>query len=338
MVLRFALSGKVDKMRIDQVRIGLRWVAVGVSATLAACGSGTTKPPSPDAGADAHVPIDAAVAVDAPIAPDLTADTIDVMPDVELMHDSGIPCSDAGECAAPLSCCGGLCVNTTQDPRNCGACGTTCGNTQFCTGTACSETVFPSVCDNPNATVVKDPYDIDNMAAAAIAEALKAACMPPPMILAQDQSDVGVLDPAGRPLAGGSTSYITGGGPFGQHAVAYLDMAGLTPVYLTAEGENFEFRNRLTAQNVVTAPRTTLTDSHDFFLVEVTAEPMSGTLSLAAMGLFAPGTTAAGFWVSSEMIPKRSMYPDRWYVFEWTDSGDKLPNAADTFRLVDHGR
>ena len=72
-------------------------------------------------------------------------------------RDSGPPCPDGG-CGAGLTCCAGSCVDTTKDPLNCGACSKACALTQFCTGTKCSEAVFANVCDNPNATVLKDPY------------------------------------------------------------------------------------------------------------------------------------------------------------------------------------
>jgi hypothetical protein len=39
-------------------------------------------------------------------------------------------------CAQERSCCGGACVNTDNDPDNCGACGTKCsGATPYCDGT-----------------------------------------------------------------------------------------------------------------------------------------------------------------------------------------------------------
>ncbi|HEY8076761.1 MAG TPA: hypothetical protein VIF62_21695 [Labilithrix sp.] len=51
---------------------------------------------------------------------------------------------DAGStCAAGKSCCGGLCLDTTTDPLNCGACGTACSavnGTPKCSGSNCSWT------------------------------------------------------------------------------------------------------------------------------------------------------------------------------------------------------
>lgn len=47
---------------------------------------------------------------------------------------SGGSCS-AG-CGASRECCNGTCVNTNNDPQNCGACGVKCtGATSFCSGT-----------------------------------------------------------------------------------------------------------------------------------------------------------------------------------------------------------
>ncbi len=61
-------------------------------------------------------------------------------------HDSGATDSGGGAdsggatctpaCAQERQCCNGTCVNTDNDPENCGTCGTTCGGaTPYCDGT-----------------------------------------------------------------------------------------------------------------------------------------------------------------------------------------------------------
>jgi hypothetical protein len=48
-------------------------------------------------------------------------------------------CSGAGECPSPYVCCDNACVNTREDPYNCGSCGNTCapyGDT--CIGSICA--------------------------------------------------------------------------------------------------------------------------------------------------------------------------------------------------------
>jgi hypothetical protein len=296
------------------------------------CGTSAT---SHDGGRDATAADGGAA--DVPVGSDLAPD---LMPDLapDLAPDLGIPCGDGGECTMGGTCCSSFCVNTGKDPRNCGACGKTCASAEFCTGTSCNGLSFANVCDNPNVIVVKDPFDTDNSAASKIGAALMSGCMPAPMVVEKDQSAEGVLDPAGRPLAGGSVSYVTGGGAFGQHLIDYMDKTALTPVYLFGDADKLGFRVRTTGQDAISAPRAMVNDGHDYFLVEVSVEPIDGSLSIAAMGLLAPGTSAAGYFVPTEMIPKRATYPDTWYVFEWTDSGDKTPDATDTFTMVAHGR
>jgi stigma-specific protein Stig1 len=326
----------------------LRGLAVGmlVGTSILGCGGGSKTPASRDAGrgdGGADAAIDAAIdaAVDAPVVPDAAVDVTPdgPPPDVrELFVDAAVGCSEGGTCAAPLSCCNGVCVDTSKDPRHCGACGQTCSATQFCTGTACSETVFANVCTNPNATVIKDQYDPDNNAAAAIGSALTMSCMPPTMVVARDQGEAGVLTASGRPLAGVGNTYLIGGGSFGQRAVDYLDKTDMTPVYLTFDGVTAQFLNRRTGEVLVTTLASALNDGHDFFYLQMFVEPLGGTLCINTIGMYAPGTVAGGFWLSTEIIPKRAMYTDTWYAFEWIDSGDKIPNAADTFRLIAHGR
>jgi hypothetical protein len=306
------------------------------------CGGGGPGPGdggARDASSDVapQVPKDAAVV---PVPPDAPIDTAPPPPpDVrEMLLDAAIPCMDGGTCAAPAACCNGICVDTSKDPRHCGACGRTCSETQFCTGTACDEAVFANVCGNPNATVIKDPYEADNKAAAAIGAALMMSCAPPTMVVVRDQGEPGVLSASGRPLASAGTSYLMGGGSFGQRGVDYLDKTDMTSVYLSFDGTTAQFHRRRPAEVVLSTPATALNDGHDYFYLQMFVEPLSGTLCINAIGMYAPGTLAGSYWLATEIIPKRDMYPDTWYVYEWTDSGDKVANAADTFRLVAHGR
>jgi hypothetical protein len=337
-------------MREDRASILLRALAAGVVVWAASlgCGGGTNGPASHDGGRDGDSAIAMDAAADAPITPDAAADAppldaaVDVPPDAppdvrEQLLDAAEPCTEGGTCAGSGMCCGGVCVDVSKDPRHCGACDRTCSVTQFCTGSACNETVFANVCGNPNGTVIKDMYDADNNAATAVGTALMMSCTPPTMVVTRDQGEPGVLSAGGRPLAGSGTTYLIGGGNFGQRAVDYLDKTDMTPVFLTGDSTNIQLHNRGTGAVVLSAAISTLTDAHDYFYVQMFVEPLSGTLCVSAVGMYPQGTVAGGFWLSAEIIPKRAMYTDTWYAYEWTDSGDKIPNAADTFRLVTSG-
>lgn len=57
-------------------------------------------------------------------------------------------------CGMARTCCGGACVNTANDPRNCGACGAPCGADTYCTGGACVPRPCTTTC--PAGTICCD--------------------------------------------------------------------------------------------------------------------------------------------------------------------------------------
>jgi hypothetical protein len=245
-------------------------------------------------------------------------------------------CHSASTCSGPSTeaCCAGFCTDTAKDPTNCGKCGTACSQKQFCTGAACDGVSIANVCQNPMGTVATDAFDGDNQAGAAIGASLMANCSPPTMILQTSQDAQGVLDPgSGRPITGPGNTFITGGGGFGQNGVKYMETS-ITPLYLWGDGTTGQIRTR-SGQPVVTTAVSALTAHHDFFYVQLSVEPRSGTLCFSAVGMLSPGTVAAGFYTSTEIVPHRSKYTSNWYVFEWADTNnDSVPNAGDTFTLV----
>ena len=81
-----------------------------------------------------------------------------------------------------------------------------------------------------------------------------------------------------------------------------------------------------------------MTAHHDYFLLELSVEPISGTLCFFGYGMLSQGTIAAGYYFQSTIVPALSTYTDAWYVYEWTDTNnDSVPNAGDTFALTAHG-
>ncbi len=79
--------------------------------------------------------IDAGTRFDAGVERDAGMRDAGSLPDAG--RDAG---TDAGPtCTAPLVACGGMCVSTAADPRNCGRCGFTCATGLRCAGGACIE-------------------------------------------------------------------------------------------------------------------------------------------------------------------------------------------------------
>jgi hypothetical protein len=245
------------------------------------------------------------------------------------------PCDAQAACnsdASTVMCCSGYCVDTARDPANCGQCGNGCTATQFCTGTACDDAIIANVCGNPAATVVLDPYGIDNEAGASIGNALQAVCVPATSVVQLPQDAGGVLDPSGRPNTGVGNTFITGGGAFGQVGVNYMELvANLSPLYLQNNGTTSRILTRAGVE-VVNTLDSDLNAHHDYFYVQLAVEPQSGTLCFSGVGILAPGSAAAGYYAATELIPNRANYTKTWYVFEWQDvNGDSIPNAGDNF-------
>jgi hypothetical protein len=251
------------------------------------------------------------------------------------------PTSDAAPpapCPDAMTCCGGWCTDTTKDPQNCGSCGNACTASQFCTGVTCDDAVLQNVCASARATVVLDPYATDNQAGTSLGAALATGCMPPVTVTSTPQ-DSGVAEyPSGRPHTGPGNILIAGGGFFGQRAVAYLEDTKIAPLTLGTDGTNGWIRNNKTGVNVVLVPNAMLTSQHDYFALEVTVEPKSGTLCFFGYGMEGPGTAAAAYYFQSDVVANRAMFPDVWYVYEWTDTDNSgMPSAGDTFTAIAHG-
>jgi hypothetical protein len=257
----------------------------------------------------------------------------------------GMPCAasanDAGAvCPGTLSCCGGYCTDTSKDPRNCGSCGNACAPAQFCTGTACTDAVLKNLCGNAQATVVFDPFPGDNDAGEQLVSAVAKGCVPATGIRSVDQGAGMAEDPAtGRPLTGPGDTLVAGGGLFGQKGVAYMESQGLTPLVIGSNGvNNIEIRNTKTNAVLVSVSNTMLTAHHDYVVLEVSVEPMSGTLCFFGYGLGLPGTAAAAFYYENKVVPNRGMYPGTWYLYEWTDTDNNgAASAGDTFTLLGSG-
>jgi hypothetical protein len=112
----------------------------------------------------------------------------------------------------------------------------------------------------------------------------------------------------------------------------------LTPLVLDNDGTNAWIRNRKTNVDIALTSIASLTPGHDFFLLELSIEPISGSLCFFGYGMLSPGTVAAGYFVQSSVLPNLSTFTDAWYVYEWTDTnGDSVPNAGDTFTLKGQG-
>ncbi len=246
-------------------------------------------------------------------------------------------CKNDSDCASGETCCGGtFCSNLAKDPENCGACGTACGPKQYCSGTACFDTLVTNLCQNAAATIVLDSLTVDESAGDVIRSAIGATCQNVNINSVQ-QGASGSIDPqSGRPLLGPGDTYVAAGGGFGQKAIGYVESARNAPIYSTDDGQNVSFVRTSNNVTIVQVPASSLTSHHDYFAIYAATEPISGTLVFATYGLYGPGTTAGAFWFASQISTNVSQYTKQYYVYEWTDTNnDGVPNAQDGFKLLD---
>jgi hypothetical protein len=300
---------------------------------LAQCGSSQgSLPPSPtDSGASSNAYVLDGGLPDVHVvemSPPRTACTPSADPDA---GDGGGTCPQEGQV-----CCDGFCTDPSKDPNNCGSCGNACGAAEFCTGTQCMAAIVANVCGNAKATVVNDEYVDDNDGGSAIGAALAATCKPATMVTTTGEDGGTATYPLdGRPNTGVGNTFVVGGGSFGHVGVGYLEATGEAPLYPQVIGDTYNIIERSTGKNAVSMAFSSLNASYDFFYVETAVEPVSGTFFFGGIGALAPGTLAAGYYISQVMMPHIQDYTKQWYLYEWLDTNkDQIPNAADTFTLI----
>jgi hypothetical protein len=266
----------------------------------------------------------------------------------------GPRCGDGGvACTGSLVCCTDHCVDTTRDPEHCGACGTTCPANQFCGNAStpvCKDDLIRNVCNTKKATFLLDGLSDDDASSNVLKSAISALCVPAPTSISVSQAtSVAINTNTGQPLAGGGELLVAAGGDSTQVLVKYLETSGTSSVYNESPGTNqLEFRRRGGAADggdavIQAVDLTTITPTHDFFLVEVVKDPISGTFSLVVYGVESPGTKAGAFYFANVILPNVvgadvTTFTQAWYLYEWTNADASAgPSMADTFTLVDSG-
>ena len=267
----------------------------------------------------------------------------------------GPRCGDGGTaCTGNLVCCSDHCVDTTRDPRYCGACGTACSATQFC-GNAqtpvCKDVVLRNVCNTKRATFLRDGATEDDAASQVVQNALAMYCVPAPTMTQVGQSLSTAVNPVtGQPLVGGGELLVAAGGDSLQHLVRYLETSGTSTAFNLSDGTTYlDWMKRGAAADggdtrLLRVDILTLSPTHDYFLVEVVKDPISGTFSFVVYGVESPGTKAGAFYFANVMLPSivgdaATPYTDAWYIVDWTASPDAgtVPSTSDTFTIIASG-
>jgi len=98
----------------------------------------------------------------------------------------------------------------------------------------------------------------------------------------------------GQPVVGSGDLQVIVGGPYGQHLIVTWKGRGrpesTTPTTETARSSTCVGPTAGVGTVVVDAPIATLNEHHDFFLVEMVADPTTSTLMFAVYGFSIVGT------------------------------------------------
>jgi hypothetical protein len=193
-----------------------------------------------------------------------------------------------------------------------------------------------NVCTIRSVTVLLDGLPGDLAPAQALGAALASSCAPSPPVVEVNQADATVINPStGQPLGGGDVLALAGG-PFGQLVAGFLEGTRSAPVYSTT-GATDELRRSSDDSLIVSFPLSSVTASHDYLLLEVARDHTTGVLAVVAYGFTQYGTAAAVWYFANVVLPDLGSHTQAWYALEWTDDGDLVPSAGDTFTLLDSG-
>jgi hypothetical protein len=251
------------------------------------------------------------------------------------------PCGSAplAECSSSeLDCCGSRCVETDYDVENCGGCGIACSDAAFCSSEGCADVSFANVCKVRSVVVLINEQPGDAAPARALGEALAAACDPAPPVVEMNEAEATMINPVtGQPLAGGDTLALAGG-PFGQDVVRYLDAQRRTPVYAATDtGADYEIRRADTDAAIVSFSFATVGPAHDYLVIEVARDAVTGALAVINYGFTEYGTAAAVWYFTNVVLSDFATRDGSFYVLEWTDDGNATPDAADAFDVIASG-
>lgn len=247
-------------------------------------------------------------------------------------------CETEATCPAGWRCSDGRCVDPSRDVLHCGSTGP-CSGGAFCAQGQCRDAVLSNACHPPLVRVVLDGQPTDDEAGAAIATALVTACCSGVPLVVGTPADAGVLDVrTGEPLRAGEL-LVVAGGSFFQAPMRWLSERTLLPVVDRSTQTEVRYEQR-DAGLICSRPTSTISSTHDVFLIELATAP-SGAVVLNAAGYYGEGTEAAAWYVIHRLFPDLRSQTSGWYVVEWTDNPDGGvsggPDALDTWTPLASG-
>jgi hypothetical protein len=194
---------------------------------------------------------------------------------------------------------------------------------------------FASVCADQRITIIRDGNAFDDSIAVNVPGFLAAGCSTNPTVTTVLQTDNGVLSPTTRqPLLPPTELGVMIGGDGPQQGLAYLIMND-SPITWNV-GALATITVRATGTNII--DMVNYGPAHDYGVVMMVRDAITGTRYLSAQGPGGAGTDASGYYLKHIMAPTLSSDTHTWYVIEWMDTDTSGgASAADTFTVLASG-
>ena len=192
----------------------------------------------------------------------------------------------------------------------------------------------------PSLRVVAPEQTADTTHANAIAASIGQACGLSATFVSQATS--GVLDACtDAPLQWSGTTLLMVGGNWSQRLARGLERSAIAPVVLSTDtaATTYTFRSAAGTQ-LAQFPSSALGPRHDYFVIALYPDPQRGALLLHVYGVGWEGTPAAAWYFLNVLQPAVRAGTRTWprhMLVEWTDNGDGVKGAADTFRILSEG-
>lgn len=194
---------------------------------------------------------------------------------------------------------------------------------------------FSDLCNANMATVIHDGDFTDDGIGDRLGVAVSAACGPGFSVRTVDQTDVGILSPIdSRPLLGPDDLALVGGYSLHANVMVYLEPR-FTPVTWSRTATDYVLRDRATNSLLRAEPLASIDAAHDIGIVQVTLEPLGGTIVLNVFGAQNRGALAAAYYFEQQIAPSLATDTRSYYVVRWTNAdGNANPSAGDAYTVI----
>lgn len=249
----------------------------------------------------------------------------------QIMED----CESDDDCSGD-TCCEGNCANLAFNAYHCDACGTECGGGESCFEGSCRPAAFAGVCDAKGLIQIKNGFDDDDAAGRIIGNAIADACDLD--LESVEHLDGDVTDDEGNILPGAGEVLVVPGGIYVSPVAEKMEIDQFAAVYFLGDefGDGSGGFYEMDGDEIVSWGPGDVGETRDFFVLQISPDPVGSRFVIQASGAAFYGTRAAARFFVDQVANDFRGATERWYVVEWNDEDeDGQPSSGDSYEV--HG-